>query len=139
MIPVEVSVAIIGALSVFVSAGVSYFIARMSFKNELKKLHEIWEHEKALSLDNEFGNMSASVAFYLKTPKAVNLKSALEAINIVRVKADGEIGSCLDDLSYKVAHSFEQPYFDEKAIQDLLKEIVKKYRQARGQYGSGQH
>lgn len=141
-IPTEISVAIIGVLSVYVSAKTSARISKSTTRAEIEaekeRREETWRHEREASYDSDFAKMITEITLFLYDQSDKNFKNALEILNLVRVKETGEITKDLNLLYYFITESEnKESNLDQAKIH--LNKTIEKDRERRRQKAPGNH
>lgn len=96
--PTEVTVAIIGLLSVSISSFVSYHVSKKAAHAEVEKLKLTWKHDREIEFDADFSNMMTAVTLFIKKQTWTSFNDAVKSVNVVRVKVDGDLAQTLDKL-----------------------------------------
>lgn len=138
-IPTEISVALIGVFSVFVSAVVSKSVAKITSEKELQKQRELWEHEKSVALDEQLAQMTSCVLNFLNFCNWSTYGELIEKIDIIRIKTTGRLACLLDELHSQVELTKAKTPEDAQQIKHILEEIVEEYRKTGCQEASSKH
>lgn len=129
---IEISVAIIGAASVVISAYISTMISKHTTRAEIEaaknRQDSIWKHERETAIDLELSNTLTEVSEYLRLRTGTSYRSAISAMNILRPKVCGTIAVILDDLYYSIESHGNKVLVDEEAVKQDLARIVEERR-----------
>lgn len=131
-IPVQISTALIGAASVILSAIISTRISKFTTKAEIKAAREqqnrVWEHEKEITENAEFSEMLTAVSEFLRLKSGVSYKTAIEKVNLIRIKAHGIMATQLDSLYYSIENNGDRVSVDNNEVKKWLACVIEEQR-----------
>lgn len=113
--------------SAIIAGIVSWGVAKIAAKAEIRKLRETWAHEKETAYDADFDNMVAAVSYFARFPSGSTVRSAIEKTAIFRSKASGELATVVDDIT----NILSRQCTDYSAILRKLDEAVELKRNAK--------
>lgn len=94
----EVICALITVGGTLLSALISYAISRSTANKEIERMKLTWNREDVVSSDDEFAEMSASVAQFVQADRPSNQRTAMSRIAAIRSKESGNLADVLDCL-----------------------------------------
>ena len=128
-----------------VSAGIiSWFVSKLSAEKEIQKMRLSWEHDNALTSDDDFSEMAAAVATCLQSQIPASFDSAIACVAALRIKETGTISLKLDalyDTLYQISPNsgtvdfaaFTDDYkLHLNRANDCLTDVIKEKRKAKG-------
>lgn len=122
-------------VSAAASGLISWAIAKVSARAEIKKLRETWAHEKETAIDAEFDQMASSVSAYLMYKSLANAIEAAQTITTYRAKATADLAASVDSLS----ELFEHPEQNQQRIKQALDKIIELKRPKNRQKDTGKN
>lgn len=100
----ELICSLISVAGVIVSALISRNVSKNTTAKEIEQMKLTWEREDLVSSEDDFGEMTASVARYISGFHVSSQRDALAKIASIRAKENGALGVALDELYQAVYH-----------------------------------
>lgn len=100
----ELICSLISVAGVVASALISRNVSKNTASKEIEQMKLTWEHEEIVSSEDDFGEMTASVARYISNFRNSDQRDALAKITSVRAKETGTLAAALDELYRVVYH-----------------------------------
>lgn len=136
-IPTEISVAIIGVLSVSISAFLSAHISKATTMAEIsaekERREDIWRYEHENAYNTEFAEMVTSITAYLRDETEENYKKSIAAINVLRVKELSDLAKKLDMLYFIITDRDYDEVLREQLAMELNLVVAQKRKNNRQQ------
>lgn len=129
--PTEVICALVATSGVVISAFISWLVSRASANKEIEKLMLTWEREDIVSSDDEFADMSSSVAKYIVNLYSSERADAMGKVAAIRSKESGSISEKLDNLYSALKRC------DVSEIDQSLNDIIDEKRNSKGKNKTG--
>lgn len=111
-------------------------ISQKSAELALEKVKMEWAHEKDIDFESQFTDAISSVALYSLHKDKNEKDEAIAKLNIVRVKASGNLASTLDNLYFDIDSDYEVPGDD---IRKKLALAIESYRNQHRQNAAAKH
>lgn len=96
----EITCSLIALAGVVLSALVSFLTAFFTANHKLKELKATWEHDAAVSSDEEFAEMAKAVSKYVASGARLYAQDAAAKVSSVRSQEHGDIAETLDSLHH---------------------------------------
>lgn len=93
----------ISVIGVIASALIAKSVSKNTAAKEIEKMKLAWEHEDMVSSEEEFGDMTASVARYSSNLRETDRRDALGRIASIRAKENEALATALDELYQAVS------------------------------------
>ena len=116
---------LISLAGVVISSLIAWFVSRSTASKEIEKLRLTWEREDVVSSDDEFAEMAAAVARFLRSDSPHNLAAASSRVAAIRSKESGRLGECLDSLYASLTNCERQ------AIEQALTAVIEEKRKTK--------
>lgn len=94
---------ILNMLTVVISAVISYRVARVAAKSEIKRLRESWAREDKLKSQVAFDEMVTAVSHFIAHDSPASFEDAVAKVAVCRSSVTGEMAAAVDEISRQLA------------------------------------